>query len=417
MTARSSDAPPQVLAGRFELREVLGQGGMATVWSAHDRRLDRQVAIKLLRADLPADQTMRIEREARAAARITDPRVVTVLDLDHTPEGRPFLVMQAHGGHTLADDLRRGPIARARVERLVDDVVGALAAAHDEGVLHRDLKPANILSDPDGYRLTDFGIASLDDDLETNGDLLGTLAYVAPERFDGHPATAQSDVFALGVVLHEALTGRQPFRGDSPGDTMRRIRLGITAPLPADTPLALARLVTASLSPDPTHRPADGRAMRDALVIDLRAPTERIEIGDATERLDHTAVLRATPAPTNQPPPVLHRSHPHPRPRDAGPDIGARLAGIRDALGPVARRGAANARRMADRSRSVAAGNPSAAVAAAAVLVVVLVLVVALLATSGGGPEFPATPAPSTNTVSPGAQLDADLDRIAELGR
>ncbi len=410
MPARPSDAPARVLADRFELREVLGHGGMATVWSALDLRLDRIVAVKLLRPDLPADQGMRIEREARAAARITDPRVVTVLDFDHTPDGTPFLVMQAHGGHTLADDLGRGRLPRARVERLAADIVGALAAAHAEGVLHRDLKPSNILSDPDGYRLTDFGIASVDDDLETDGDLLGTLAYVAPERFDGRSATARSDVFSLGVVLYEAITGRQPFRGDSAGDTLHRLRHGIAAALPPDTPPALARVVSASLRLDPLERPEDGRAMQAELTVDLHAPTEPIEAGDSTQRLDPTAVLRSGPSRSAMRPPEGAGSEVPPT-----PDLGALVGSAADAVRPAMRRTAGAARSASRRLHALADDNPPAAIALAATVLFVLVLLLTLVTPDrdARGESDPA-PAPAE---TPAAQLDADLDRIEELGR
>ena len=260
MDAASPHAPADLLAGRFRLNSVLGRGGMATVWSAHDTRLDRTVAVKILHDHLSADDAARIEREARAAARIADQRVVTVLDLDHTEDATPFLIFEALSGRTLADEIRKhGSHAPDRAERLADDLLGALGAAHECGVLHRDIKPSNVLVDGPGFRITDFGIASVDDETATRGDLIGTLGYVAPERFDGSPATPQSDVFAAAAVLHEALSGRQPFRADTAAATIERLRSGDHDPLPE------AREVSPPLR-RPAHRsvgvsgPGRGRA-------------------------------------------------------------------------------------------------------------------------------------------------------------
>lgn len=396
---RSRSAPPRVLADRFELREVLGTGGMATVWSAHDRRLGRTVAVKVLRDDLPEDHTHRIQREARAAARIHDPRVVTVLDLDHDEDGVPFLVLEAFEGRTLADELREGPLSIPDAERLADDLLGALAAAHDHGVLHRDVKPSNVLRADDGYRVGDFGIASFDDDSATEEHLVGTLIYVAPERFDGRAASPRADVFSAGAVLYEAITGRQPFRGANTADSLERLRSGQVDPLPDHVPAPLATAIAAALDPDPQRRPADAGAfarMLSGAPLDATAP---IEIDDPTERLDGgTRVLpvagHATSSSVFDDAPATDARAPRPAPPRAAPGPWERL------------RDDPRAAAIAERVRQP----QFLFITFAVLLLLAALLVVAVDSDSGDGGSPPAG-------ADPAAQLDAQLDRIEELGR
>lgn len=393
---------PRVLADRFELQHVLGRGGMATVWSAHDRRLDRTVAVKLLRDDLSEEHAHRIEREARAAARIDDPRVVKVLDLEHDADGTPFLVLERLEGRTLADEVRDGPLPVDRAARLVDDLLGGLGAAHERGVLHRDVKPTNVLVAGDGFRITDFGIASLDGEA-TTGDLMGTLVYVAPERFDGEPATPRSDVFSAAAVLYEALSGRQPFRGANPAESLDRLRSGRFDPLPDHVPAGLERAVTMALDPDPAQRPADagvfGRLAtgRDPVTDTLVGLDDE---GDRTERLDH--VLRV-PAPSGAPAgPSADRTTVIARPEPAAPVAPPPpepRTPLRD--DPRVERLTAVLRR------------PQTIFVALGVLLLIAVLVAA--ASAGGGDGDGENPV--TDSGGPADQLDQQLDRIEELGR
>ncbi len=365
-----------MLAGRFELGAVLGRGGMATVWSAHDTRLGRTVAVKILHDRLSTEDASRIEREARAAARIADARVVTVLDLDHTDDGTPFLVFEALSGRTLADELREGgALATPRAERLADDLMGALGAAHDCGVLHRDIKPSNVLVDGAGFRITDFGIASVDDETATRGDLIGTLGYLAPERFDGAPATPQSDVFAAAVVLYEAVTGHQPFRAPTATETIERLRDGRYEPLPDTTPPRLRATITAGLAVDPGRRPLDARAVAaGTAAVDM--PT--VPIGaDRTERLDVTEHLAPLAPPETE----------------DGPDLRGHLASLREHPTVVEAVG------RATRPQTIFVG------------LSVLLLVLVLFAATRDGDDATVPPA-----VDPTQQLDQNLDRIEELG-
>lgn len=380
--AASPHARADLLAGRFRLDTVLGRGGMATVWSAHDTRLDRTVAVKILHEHLSDEDAARVEREARAAARIADPRVVTVLDLDHAEDGTPFLVFEALSGRTLGDEIReRGALAPERVERLADDLLGALAAAHECGVLHRDIKPSNVLVDGDGFRITDFGIASVDDETATRGDLIGTLGYVAPERFEGEPATPQSDVFAAAAVLLEALTGRQPHRAETAAATIERLRAGDHDPVPDGTPPRLRDIVERGLDPDPSRRPVDAAAASSATPppTDEALPTTTPLVADATQRLDATEHL-APPAPTA--PATRGITVPAPRPA------------------------------VAERLDTALSTLRKPQVVFVVVTVVLLVLLV-LVATGGDDGSPAGEPAPD----DPRDQLDQNLDRIEEIGR
>jgi serine/threonine-protein kinase len=210
-----------MIAGRYRLGPPLGSGGMAEVFDAMDERLERPVAVKLLRADLSGDPGLRrrFEVEARSAARLVHPNVVAVFDTGELGD-RPYIVMERLPGATLADRLREGRMDEPGTRRLASEVLGALAAAHAAGIVHRDVKPSNILWTRDGsVKVADFGIAKgLEPLLDTQtGDItgtnlvIGTPAYLAPERLAGERATPSSDLWSLGAVLYEALAGMRPF--------------------------------------------------------------------------------------------------------------------------------------------------------------------------------------------------------------
>lgn len=403
-----TDLAEPTLGDRYQLRSVLGSGGMGTVWEAWDLRLARPVALKILRDDLPPSAANRLEREAKAAARINDPRVVTVLDLDRTPDGAPYLVLEAHDGGTLADELRTGPMTLQRLDQLIEDLLGALAAAHDRNVLHRDVKPANVLVDADAFRVTDFGLASLDDDQSTETDLMGTLVYVAPERLDGARGSPRSDVFSAAVVIYEAATGIQPFRGRDAAESVARLRAGAASPLPDHLPAPLRTTIEAALSPDPGRRPADAAAMLDAIRTDGVEPARS---DDPTVRLDTTSVLpawgdldraRSTSTPNDDEPtgPL-----PAPAPRPA----------------PVARP-PRSSERPASRAAATLLHRPEVVIGAvAATVLLVMLLVVAIdggsdTANPPGGDAVPADAGDDPSGAEP-ATLDQTLERIEEIGR
>ena len=210
----------EILAGRYELRGVLGRGGMASVHDGWDNRLHRAVAIKLLYSEFNAqpDIRRRFEHEARAAAALSHPNIVAIHDYGEH-DGMPFIVMERLPGRTLADEAMRGPLHSARMRAVLDDVFERTdRGACRSGVLHRDLKPANILAATagDGMKVADFGIAKTIDSAPTaTGQIVGTMAYLSPERVAGAPASIADDLYAVGVMAYEALTGRRVFPQDT----------------------------------------------------------------------------------------------------------------------------------------------------------------------------------------------------------
>ncbi|HYN99654.1 MAG TPA: DUF2807 domain-containing protein [Actinomycetota bacterium] len=215
-----------LLADRYELRGPLGRGGMGEVYDGWDHRLDRPVAIKMLNSQLAAqaDVRTRFESEARAAARLSNPKVVGVFDTGEH-DGIPFIVMERLPGRTLADEIGRGPLPEERVRAVLLDMLEALGFAHRAGILHRDVKPSNVLLTDDGTaKLADFGIAKMaGQNLTQTGNFVGTAAYLAPERLNGLPAGPESDLYSAGIVAYEALTGTRPFEADTPLGLLRAI--------------------------------------------------------------------------------------------------------------------------------------------------------------------------------------------------
>jgi serine/threonine protein kinase len=264
------------LAGRYELKGLIGHGGMATVHRAWDHRLGREVAIKRLSAMLATDPSVRhrFEDEANAAARISHHNVVTTFDIDDH-NGEPFIVMECLAGTTLAQELSNGALPNGRVRRIALDTLGGLAAAHDLGVIHRDIKPANLLIAADGsIKIADFGIAKslATADHTATGDVVGSVAYIAPERLEGHAATYRSDLYSLGVVLYEAASGRKPFVGDTPVAVAHAIVGGRVTPVREVRPeidASLADVIDRAMA----KRPED----RFATAIEMAAPLRRPE--------------------------------------------------------------------------------------------------------------------------------------------
>jgi serine/threonine-protein kinase len=303
--ATFASSVPTVIAGRYQIGEPLGRGGMAEVRAGTDLRLDRPVAVKFLLPEMAArdDIRRRFEAEARAAAQLSDPHAVAVYDTGEH-DGLPYIVMERLPGNTLAERIAAGPVDPAWLRTIARQVLGALAAAHAAGLVHRDVKPGNILLTADGNaKIADFGIAkSLDTatdgvDLTGTGQLLGTPAYLPPERLDGAPATARSDLYSLGVVLYEALAGFRPFDGDTPLSAARAVAAGVHRPLTEVRPgidAGLAAAIERAMATDPSRRFASAPEMAAALTGAPAGDTPTL--ADAASELTATSVLEVPPA-------------------------------------------------------------------------------------------------------------------------
>ncbi len=261
-----------LLAGRYRVGAVIGRGGMGEVHDAFDEALDRPVAMKRMRADLADDPSLRrrFEREARAAARVGHPHVVAIYDVGEDGV-MPFIVMERLSGRTLADEMRAGRLDDARLRVVSTQMLDALAAAHRLGVIHRDVKPGNVLLRDDGtVAIADFGIATVADEAThaTTGLGFGTARYLAPERLGGAPATPASDLYSVGVVMFEALTGRPAFSAGTPLALAHAVASetpGYTSAERTHSDPRLRSVIDRALAKDPDRRFTSADEMRAAL--------------------------------------------------------------------------------------------------------------------------------------------------------
>jgi eukaryotic-like serine/threonine-protein kinase len=264
----------QIFGDRYEVEGRIGAGGMAEVWRGHDRVLNRTVAIKTLLPQFARDASFvdRFRREAQAAARLNHPGIVSVYD-SGTDGDTPYIVMHLIEGRTLADFLESGKtLPSVQAAKIAEEVAEALAAAHAQGVIHRDIKPANIMITRDGKVLVmDFGIARLISGPETapqTSAVMGTASYLSPEQAQGHSVDARTDIYSLGVVLYEMLTGRPPFTGDSPmAIAYKQVNATPEAPSSAnpEVPPELDAVVMRALSKNPANRYQTGKEFADDL--------------------------------------------------------------------------------------------------------------------------------------------------------
>ncbi|MEU6667978.1 protein kinase [Streptomyces sp. NPDC046727] len=286
-----------VLGGRYELVEMLGQGGMGTVHRGVDQRLRRAVAVKLLSSALAHDpqSRARFRREAHAVAALNHPAVATIHDVGEEPHPdgpRPYLVMEYVQGATLAEVLRDGPLPVADAVNVACAVLDALRHSHECGIVHRDIKPSNImLTGPDTVKVLDFGIAKAFTETATritgSGAAIGTPAYLSPEQINGAEIDHRADLYAMGCLLHELLAGQPPFRGESPFAVMHQHLFAAPEPvsrLRPQTPPAVEAVILRALGKDPKERFADAGQMREALA-------------DALTQASMPTVQAATPGP------------------------------------------------------------------------------------------------------------------------
>ncbi|MFF1739734.1 serine/threonine-protein kinase [Streptomyces mirabilis] len=314
-TVSQESGSERVIAGRYSLLSPLGAGGMGTVWRAYDKVLQREVAIKEVRApaglaapDIDRMYT-RLEREAWAAARVSHPNVVTVYDVA-MEEGRPWIVMELVRGQSLADLLKtEGRLSPQRAASIGLEVLAALHAAHETGVLHRDVKPANVLIAKDGrVVLTDFGIAMIEGDsaLTMTGEVVGSPEFLAPERALGQRSGPASDLWSLGVLLYAAVEARSPFRQNTPLSTLRAI---VDAELPQVRRAgALTPVIEGLLRKDPDERLTAEQAEQDLRLIGQGGipDTGIVQPSSDSPTVSTQPTTRTSPADPGEQPTVTH---------------------------------------------------------------------------------------------------------------
>jgi eukaryotic-like serine/threonine-protein kinase len=276
----------QVISGRYLIKELIGEGGMGSVYLAEHTHMRKRVALKLLHAEMSNNEEVlaRFRREAEAAAHIEHPNVVAATDFGQTGDGGFFLVLEYVEGTSLRDALRAGPMPVVRALHITRQIAFALERAHDAGIVHRDLKPENVMlvkkeEDPDFVKVLDFGIARFEAHAQRDagqqpltrlGTILGTPEYMAPEQALGETVTAVSDLYAVGVMLYEMLTGKHPFEAD---DRMAILSMHLIAPVPrmadrapsVQVPPAVEGVVRRLLEKDAKARFVNGRALADAI--------------------------------------------------------------------------------------------------------------------------------------------------------
>ncbi|NUT71812.1 Stk1 family PASTA domain-containing Ser/Thr kinase [Pseudarthrobacter sp. C4D7] len=411
---------------RYAVTARLARGGMSTVYLAVDQRLDREVALKVLHPHLSVDENFlgRLGREAKAAARLSHPHVVGVLDQGNDGN-TAYLVMEYIKGHTLRDVLKdRGALPPRLALALIDPVVEGLAAAHSAGFIHRDVKPENVLIADDGrIKIGDFGLARAVTSSTSTGALIGTVAYISPELVLGKPADARSDVYSVGIMLYEMLTGRQPFEGDVPVQVAYQ-HVNATVGPPSDLVPGLAgevdELVQWCTANDPENRPVDGSALLQELrhirtnlsdaELDLQPPAAA-----AAASQHATEILGRTSNPTTLLPPSRPAAPAYP-PGLALPDDDDTGDGWSPPPPRLGKRAQRKAARESEKLRSVAAATPVRTLREGnprrrGLIWAVVLILAALLATGAGwffgmGPGAAAAVPPVANkTVAQAQQL------------
>ena len=365
----------EAIAGRYVVGDLIARGGMARVYRARDERLDRAVAVKVLSAPY-ADDPAASERflaEARAAASLSHPSLVHVYD-SGSDGAAHYIVMELLDRHrSLRDELdARGPLPRSEVLRMARELLGGLRVVHDRELVHCDVKSGNIMLGPGPAKLIDFGIARSPRDATDGDTSIGSLQYMSPEQLHGEPLTPASDLFSLGVVLYEALTGRLPYPGSTPDEVIAAHRAGTVQPpsaLGAGSGARMDDAILQALQRDPGARFRSAEAMAQALA----------SAADELGRDDDTTRVVAVPARDRGAyvPPPAERSVPPPAPRQAPPSSRRRRS-LWNLVGALF-------------------------IVAAAALVVIFV-VVPLLQLGGGGGQDGASPT-SAPTAQPGTVL------------
>jgi serine/threonine protein kinase len=309
--------------GNYRLIEKLGAGGMGEVWKAEDKTLLRQVAIKILPAQLAGDAEWkeRFLREARTVAQLNHPSIATIYSVGETGDSL-FIAMELIAGDPLSHMIHRGPMLPADAVRVTAHVADGLAEAHEKGIIHRDIKPDNILVSTKVVKILDFGIAkqiggTADPSLTQGGMVMGTPHYMSPEQALGRNVDARTDIFSLGTVLYEMLSGTKPFTGDA----ATQVLLQIVMQEPRDISMAafgitpaLAKIVRRCMSKQPDDRYQSCAELRAALTDSLREDPSRVKASQVPTLANRATPppVRARPQPAEPPPRAAQSSHPAP---------------------------------------------------------------------------------------------------------
>ncbi|HEX4351738.1 MAG TPA: serine/threonine-protein kinase, partial [Polyangiales bacterium] len=302
----------RTIAGRYRIEELLGSGGMGTVYRARHQIIGRDVALKFLEPSLVKNerQRKRFLGEARAANQINHEHIIDITDFGETEDGLVYLVMEYLEGRTLSDEIELGPIAPRRALRIAVQVALGLARAHELGVVHRDIKPANIYlvrrkADADFVKILDFGVARIEQDMRitTQGSIVGTPEYIAPEQIHHSSAQPSADLYSLGCVLYEMLTARLPFEGKT---TVLLVKhLNDVAPAPSSIEPTLPReldpLLARLLAKNPAERFRDAYHMVEALqqLIDQLPSASKTRAADGSSP-DLMSAAQALPGPSEE---------------------------------------------------------------------------------------------------------------------
>lgn len=376
-----------LIANRYRLIRLIATGGMGQVWEATDQRLNRRVAVKVLKSEFSSDPEFleRFRFEARTTAQLNHPGIAGIYDYgeiqDGTGDSLAYLIMELVNGEPLNAVLSRvGRLAVPHALDMLEQTGRALQEAHDAGVVHRDVKPGNILITPTGQvKITDFGIAKAVENapVTRTGMVMGTAQYIAPEQALGEDATAASDVYSLGIVGYEALSGRRPFVGEGALTVAMKHVRETPAPMPADLPVNIRELIDITISKDPVTRYSNGHEFADAVAAvraGRRPPPPGTGAGPATAR-----VLPPMGTAATQKMPTSQTSY-------SGPSTGYAAA-------------ASDPDRDDDSKGGLTSGQKAMAWGAAGLLGLAAIIALALILFDTGGDDKPSTPAPLTTTL------------------
>lgn len=397
--------------GRYRLISLLGRGGMGEVWQAFDTATERVVALKLLPAELADDETFqqRFRREAKSAAALDEPHVVPIYDFGEI-DGRLFVTMRLIKGRDLHVMIKEGRVEPVRAVKIIDQVASALQAAHQIGLVHRDVKPTNILvTDDDFAYLIDFGIARAagQTSLTSVGSVVGTWAYMAPERLSTGSADARADIYALACVLYECLTGSQPF----PGSSLEQQLGGHLTQAPprasavrGDLPTELDGVIAKGMAKNPDDRYSTTREMALAAMAAVTLPVTGPNSLKVTTPVN-VVTARPGAGPPQRPADLVRPSQPN-RPLQAPPPSGGASPPTFSAQAPFYDQ---HRHSPAPSGPNTLVGKPTrkgrviVIAGVAAVLVVIAVVTAIVLSNSGGGPgTSPASPPATSDSGNPG---------------